>query len=390
MNLGAMSGIEVMLVNLLTGYLCLQRKYSMPCFLSIAVAITLISQFLCSEMIQYDRENHFSTLLTLFFLFPIFFLYKEVMHKKLLVFFTVWIHVFAVDNIANYLPKLFIQHGDIQDSIRFLLQTILFIITVPMVIKFIKIEFVFLVNNLSRKYFRFLIFNTIMWFALLNLARIVLLHEPAEPLSIYLFVFLTIAIALVYPLVFSLAKDTIMVVHLEKTANTDSLTHVGSRNKFYADGEEMVKNIELFALIYMDLDQFKIINDSMGHQAGDRYLRIFAKTAEMLVLPHGQLYRLSGDEFIILCPDKSVDHLANKISQHHWQEFSKDFAGGFRGVSLGVASYLQDGNLLEKIVHAADIEMYAAKKNQLQNPNLNPCLPVFLQQNLHDSKSLTS
>jgi diguanylate cyclase (GGDEF)-like protein len=118
-------------------------------------------------------------------------------------------------------------------------------------------------------------------------------------------------------------------------------------------------------LCFLDLDQFKVINDTCGHIAGDELLRQVAALLKGLVRSRDTLARIGGDEFAVLMEHASLDkalHLAEKIRatiegfEFHWraQRFSI-------GVSIGVVP-IQVGHSITDTLNMADMACYTAKK----------------------------
>lgn len=162
--------------------------------------------------------------------------------------------------------------------------------------------------------------------------------------------------------------------HLQKMANFDTVTQLPNRHFFQTHLQQAIDNqaIRKFTLFYIDLDNFKWINDTLGHASGDDFLREIAKLLEHSFIDddHILVSRLGGDEFAILvenCSDNSLVHIADQILKrckeindiHH---YSKSVS-----CSIGVASYPKDGKNQEDLMRRADFAMYKAKeqgKNQ--------------------------
>lgn len=120
-----------------------------------------------------------------------------------------------------------------------------------------------------------------------------------------------------------------------------------------------------FALLFLDLDRFKVINDSLGHLMGDRLLRCVAGKLQNLVEPNDTIARLGGDEFTILLvgPD-SVDRatqLADRIQQHLLDPCDLGGHDVFTTASIGIATSDLEYDRAEDLLRDADLAMYRAK-----------------------------
>ncbi len=129
---------------------------------------------------------------------------------------------------------------------------------------------------------------------------------------------------------------------------------------------EQAKTSQLLsAVMFIDLDRIKVINDTLGHHAGDQVLIHWATCMSAFTAPHGITARFSGDEFIILLPDaKSTDFVA-KIAAGLLKLFETPFVYGhhdlFSTASIGIAMYPTDGDDPETLLKFADSAMYKAK-----------------------------
>ncbi|MBN2795850.1 MAG: bifunctional diguanylate cyclase/phosphodiesterase [Clostridia bacterium] len=151
---------------------------------------------------------------------------------------------------------------------------------------------------------------------------------------------------------------------LKRQTITDSLTGLYNRDYFYQISEEKILNHQEFSMIYGDLNRFKIINDLYGHQMGDEVLKIIAKRLGSTMEIHYDLFRVGGDEFVILTSDikkESLEKLVRSFVDIICQPID---IGQYRfnlDVSIGIASYPKDGKVISDLVKSADIAMYHAK-----------------------------
>lgn len=119
------------------------------------------------------------------------------------------------------------------------------------------------------------------------------------------------------------------------------------------------------ALFFVDTDNFKYINDTLGHKFGDRLLMQASSRLTSLIGDAGMLFRLGGDEFVILLKDAEREQataLADELLQGFKEPFRIDDSDLFVSVSIGISFYPQDGRNTEEILKNADVAMYAAKE----------------------------
>ena len=157
---------------------------------------------------------------------------------------------------------------------------------------------------------------------------------------------------------------------LEYQAVTDPLTGLLNRRGFYQTVESALVRNERSdksqALLYLDLDGFKSINDTHGHDAGDRVLRWVAEQLRDCLRPYDILARIGGDEFTALLDTLEYPEQAAKVAEKLIDRVSMcqqiDGLDVSLGVSIGIATYPESGANLDSLLHAADIAMYAAKQ----------------------------
>jgi len=169
-----------------------------------------------------------------------------------------------------------------------------------------------------------------------------------------------------------LASDAIAnALHHERTeanALTDQLTGLANaralRHQFEEEADQARRHSESFSLLMMDLDGFKKINDSLGHQAGDDAMREVASILSKHIRASDFLSRYAGDEFVAILHTNPAEarELINRI-QHivDTHTFSFNSSGLHLGISIGAASFGLDGDSLDELLIAADRSMYADK-----------------------------
>lgn len=155
--------------------------------------------------------------------------------------------------------------------------------------------------------------------------------------------------------------------HLAEAAATDPLTGLANRSGLAQKSTQMLADGAAHALMLLDLDRFKPINDAHGHDAGDAVLRAVAARLQAAMRAGDIVARLGGDEFVILLasplPDDQLEALARRLEAAVRQPV--DFQGQALtvGASTGIARSPQDGRTLTELMRSADQAMYQAKQS---------------------------
>lgn len=186
---------------------------------------------------------------------------------------------------------------------------------------------------------------------------------------------------------------------LRTLAENDSLT--GLANRYYFD-ESLRTAIpranrlnDQLALLFLDLDNFKIINDSMGHDAGDQLLKEVARRLLHVVRNGDVVCRLGGDEFAILAHNfqsqEPIILLAERILEDLRRPITIKNTEQFISASIGVATYPDAGNNASDMLKAADLAMYRAKREGKNNYHFfSAALQAQVQERIRLEKELRS
>lgn len=187
-----------------------------------------------------------------------------------------------------------------------------------------------------------------------------------------------------------------MVAQLKRSSESvsylayhDGLTGLPNRVMFKKTLERAIVEAERdnqrFALLFLDIDDFKIVNDTLGHKYGDELLRLISEALahsvrgtdyisrgeEQMADNLGVLARLGGDEFIVLLPDLKDLHTAELVSERIIQALSTPFSvyghDCYVGVSIGITIYPDDSTSVDDLIKQADMAMYKAKQEGKNN-----------------------
>ena len=158
---------------------------------------------------------------------------------------------------------------------------------------------------------------------------------------------------------------------LARQANHDSLTRLPNRNLLWDRIDRACERTQRYgdsaAIAFLDLDNFKIVNDSLGHTLGDHLLRAVAARLESSLRAMDTVARLGGDEFVLVLSDQKSEELVSaelrRVVESFARAFSVDGRDVFITASVGVALYPQDAQDPESLMKSAELAMYRAKES---------------------------
>lgn len=157
---------------------------------------------------------------------------------------------------------------------------------------------------------------------------------------------------------------------LQILSTTDNLTRVNNRFQFELTIHERIleanQQQKSFALLFLDLDKFKIVNDTLGHHVGDLLLIEVVQRIQSCTDPNDFIARLGGDEFSVILAPANDPYFAGIVAKNIIQALSRHFKiekySISIGVSIGIAIYPQMGVDAEELIKNADAAMYRVKE----------------------------
>ncbi|WP_043741934.1 sensor domain-containing protein [Novispirillum itersonii] len=174
-------------------------------------------------------------------------------------------------------------------------------------------------------------------------------------------------------------------------ANYDMLTRLPNRRLVIERLEQALEKClaegRKGCVLFLDLDRFKVINDTYGHAVGDELLRMVAKRLRHCTKPDDTIGRLGGDEFLILMTDVAQDQdgidMADKVLYSLSEPFSLLGTEQFCLPSIGISYFPDHGTTVSDVLRTADIAMYQSKKNAVRrytiyDPSLSQATPELL------------
>ena len=181
------------------------------------------------------------------------------------------------------------------------------------------------------------------------------------------FIYLLFVVVGLYFSTLFYSKMQKLKLKLKFLTNNDALTQLANRNAYKSKIDTLLedKTINNLYLLFMGLDNFKTINDSLGHTTGDLLLQAVAQRIKSKIDGFEILSRFGGDEFVVLFSNvkekKTMEDIASRIHKIFNEAFLLDGYEVYTTLSIGVSSYPEDASDTESLVKNADIAMYAAK-----------------------------
>ena len=296
------------------------------------------------------------------------------------IFIVLTTQLFGTVAIINGLLASYIFYGENNPLIDTAARVFTYLIFLPVVIKLIRPTYIKMTEVLKKGWWM-LNSALIMSYALTYFILFVPDAVFYRPVYFYHAYIGTILSLLIYAIIFYLFLEiqtktkverdkqllSTQVTSLEKEtaaistiAYKDSLTGLNNRYSLYKQLNEYINNKQEFLVVFIDLDNLKMVNDTYDHSAGDTYLKQFAKALQNVVGKQGDVYRFAGDEFICL-----ITNIADGFDS---EDFKKSVSNEmvmekpYYGISLGFAHYPSDGQDADDLIKYADREMYLEKR----------------------------
>ena len=162
-------------------------------------------------------------------------------------------------------------------------------------------------------------------------------------------------------------REVAQLADSRRQARTDDLTGLPNRRHLFLQMQEAIEGARArgrsFALLLIDLDRFKEINDTLGHYAGDLLLQQFGPRLQSVLRSGGTLARLGGDEFALILPDADASvALAKRIDGALHEPFQLQGTSIAIRASIGIAVFPGDADDADGLMQRADVAMYEAKE----------------------------
>lgn len=356
--------LEILCINTYTTYKCSKRRRSKGITLlslcAVTIVVTAVLYPVLSILPGIDNGNALFMLFGFLYLIPLYFLFDQPIKHLMIVTSSSWIYTMFAYAFSYRVCSMY--PGENTGLPVVIVLTIFFVVTLPYYIKLVNNIFVNILKNINIKTIDALLVISLSWFFILFLINY-LLTEGGFPVMELVILFVIIVNALLtYKLCYKLVAVNIRAKELSHITKIDALTQLKNREGFYEDVHQMMNGSKRFSIVFVDLDNFKAVNDKHGHDAGDAYLLEFVKTVKLMMNMDDGFYRLHGDEFVCLLDNSAPEEFCRALEK---LRFAKNPNGlTFKGLSLGCSAYPSDSDNLSKLLYLADLRMYQKKKEK--------------------------
>lgn len=355
--------MEIILINLYIFKKNTKAKYSMTFTIFILLLYTIgliaVGVVAIKALGIYGNGNGLFTMMGFFYLLPLHYLFEGSSLRHFFVICFAWIYTLSIFSISVQFGYIFQQYG--LSFVTMVTQSILLFITFYFVDYFVRHFYVLILQCKEISIQKYLSRTSFLWFLTIFIINMHFIFDQNKYLKIFSILILIINVVFNYLLIYEILIKRKEIGSLEDLVAKDTLTNLGSRIKFTSVVEEKIRLGKPFHLIFMDLNQFKSVNDSYGHITGDHYLKEFSRQLT-LIAKNDLAFRISGDEFILLSHQSNIADILDKIMNIHF--CLKSPLVTFNGVSCGTVHFPEDGQEMDQLVYLADQKMYAMKQKK--------------------------
>ncbi len=349
--------MEMLLVNWSTIHYCAKSKYSLLKTISVLTIFTLVF-FAVAYVVWPNLGNGALIVGGLLYAFPLYWLYDVKMDQLLSIMCSSWIYTMFALSFSTQLGYALKQFPFTETV--FCVQTLFYICTLKFFRDFVKSKLMFLLDNIPKQAGKYLCLLSVAWFGTFWLIHLSYIYRDSYLLSALSLVALVFDAVFSYLLLNMVVKSFGDIDKLEQIVYVDGLTGLKNRQSLRTDMEKLMERDCPFFVVFMDLDNFKGVNDRFGHMTGDEYLIRFSQSVQNILRHNGTLYRISGDEFVCLLTGGKIERFLEQVKEQKWEELDSGVA--FQGVSAGYSAFPTDGRDVDSLLTMADQRMYEEKK----------------------------
>lgn len=356
--------LEVLCINTYTTFKCSKgRRPRLVTFLSLCAVTIIVTALLYPIISLLPGTNKGNGLFMLFgfvYIIPLYFLFDQPLKQLLIIMSSSWIYTAFGYSFSFRAGSLYPAEN--VGLAVVIVQTVFFVLTLPYYIKLVNNIFVNILKNINSKTLDSLLAISMSWFFIIFLANYIFADGSPHVLELVMLFVTIVNSILTYKLCYKLVSVNIRAKELSQITKIDALTQLKNREGFYEDVHQKMNGNQHFSVIFVDLDDFKAVNDRYGHEVGDLYLLEFVKAVKEILPDRYGFYRLHGDEFVCLADSMEAETFCRTLEKLRFAH--NQYGLYFKGLSLGYASYPTDSSNLSKLLYLADLRMYQKKKEK--------------------------
>lgn len=360
--------LQMVAVNLFISFKFSKIRYSRTVNMLILIVYSVLLFYLVHNSFHklYELDcfegNGIFLIIVASYVVPLLITLKQPIKITLTIFLSAWIYTYLVFALSVRIGHLFGEEN--LQLIILTSQTLLHILTIRFTYRILKNQFIYTLWNSNEKIIDYMFFLSFSLLALIAISNYTFI-EGISPITGFVIIFVITSITLLsYNLAFLFSRVNESAEVFLKKSRTDTLTGLKNRAALMDDINNKILVGIPFNLIFLDLDNFKYVNDVFGHAKGDEYLINFCK--EMLKrFYRTNFYRISGDEFVIIVDGEKLEN--DELGLESISYVNKGMGIKFLGLSAGSSHYPTDAKNLSDLLSRADYNMYQKKKVKHKN-----------------------
>lgn len=356
--------IEVLWINTFTTYKSAKRRKSkfitalFVCIVSFVVVAVVY--FITPIMSESINGNALFMLICFLYIIPLYYLFDKQLKHLIIVMSISLSYTMIAFAFSFRIVSMF--HTQMVGLLVVIVQTLLFALTLPYYRSFVNNVLVNIVRNIDKKMINALLVISLSWFSIIFLANYIFTEGNSNLLELTVLFLIVVNLILSYKLFQKFVSVNIKAKELSLITKIDMLTQLKNRESLYEDIRQKMYSYQAFSIVFLDLDNFKSINDKYGHDAGDTYLLEFVKTVKAILNKNDGFYRLHGDEFVLLIDNQDIESFCKRLDKIKFKSHPHGLS--FKGLSFGYSSFPTDSDDLSKLLYLADLKMYQRKKEK--------------------------
>lgn len=355
------SSLIILFINLITTEYLTKKKFKGIYRYLIILLFTIIYysfiQWLFPLILGQETPYYISALISWVFIFLFFAIYDEPFKILVAIMGFTYSHTLFVNGLNYHIFSLLYEDHRV---VAFVVsQLLMFIITTPILIYLLKKSIMRATTTFKQNVLNASIFLPLLNFFVFFISRFIIDFNSVFSVILFYSTLLSMS-CLTYYLIYIVTISSSNIKELSDLVYIDPLTKLKNRLALYQDYKEYCKNDQDCYFYYLDINNLKKVNDQYGHITGDKYLKSFGSSLLQSIKGLGDIYRISGDEFVIT--SKEMNFSIDKLKEDITKNFKFNYP--FLGVSIGCVTFPTDAKTLDELLFLADQKMYMDKKNK--------------------------